>query len=183
MNYSDSSEKTDSNTDDRALLDALRDFPAPAPADGFYERAVIRAVHAGARRRRKRRLMTGTGLAVAAGIVLVLMSGLFFNADVPGTDDGIPGVSIALAQPQTVRLMFASTEALEDATLTVLLPDGVELAGFPGQREVSWETSLAAGRNVLPLKLVATAPAGGELVATLTHDNRNRTFRLRVDVS
>lgn len=176
------SDQHDATTDERALLDLLRDYPAPQAADGFYDRAVLRTVHEAAKRRRRRRILTGIGSAVAAGIVLMLMSGLFFNPDTPAPDDGIPGVSIALAEPQTVRLLFASTEALQGATLTVLLPEGVELAGFPGQREVSWETSLAAGKNVLPLNLVATAPVGGELVAVLEHNNRNRTFRLRVDV-
>ena len=66
--------------------------------------------------------------------------------------------------------------------MTVLLPEGIEMSGFPGQREVTWETSLRAGKNLLPLKLIATSPYGGEVLATLRHDDRGRTFRLRVDV-
>ena len=90
---------------------------------------------------------------------------------------------MALAEPRTVNLVFAATEAMHGATLTVSLPAGVELAGFPGQTEISWETSLAEGRNLLPLKLIALTPAGGELLATLEHENRNREFRLRVEIS
>jgi hypothetical protein len=95
----------------------------------------------------------------------------------------IPGVTIVLEQEHTVRLVFASATALDSATLTVSLPDGIELAGFPGQREISWETSLQEGKNLLPLTLIALTPAGGELLATLEHKDRNRTFRLLVDVS
>jgi hypothetical protein len=95
----------------------------------------------------------------------------------------IPGVSIALEQPRTVNLVFASATSLDTATLTVSLPDGIELDGFPGQREISWETSLNKGKNLLPLTLVALSPAGGELLARLEHDDRDRTFRLRVDVT
>jgi hypothetical protein len=72
---------------------------------------------------------------------------------------------------------------LHSATLTVTLPAGVELAGFPGQREVSWETSLTAGRNLLPLKLIALTPVGGELLARLEHEDRERLFRLQVNIS
>jgi len=72
---------------------------------------------------------------------------------------------------------------LQKATLTVSLPIGVELAGFPGQREISWETSLNEGRNLLPLKLIALTPAGGELLARLEHEDRDRVFRLQLDVS
>ena len=90
---------------------------------------------------------------------------------------------MTLAQPQTVRLLFASAEPLQDATLTVMLPDGIELSGFPGQREISWQTSLKAGQNLLPLNLIATSAMGGEVFAILQHDDRGQSFRLRVDVS
>lgn len=169
---------------ERKLLELLKGHPAPAPDDGFFDRALIRAVHTGSQRQRNRWLLTGFGSAIAAGVLILLVSGLVFNTgDIPSPDDTIPGVSIALAAPSKVNLMFAANEALEDATLTVLLPEGIELAGFPGQREVSWQTSLAAGKNVLPLQLIAVSPVGGEVLARLEHKDRNRTFRLRVTVS
>jgi hypothetical protein len=90
---------------------------------------------------------------------------------------------MTLEEPRTINLVFASAEALNAATLTVQLPPGIEMSGFPGQREVTWETSLTTGKNLLPLKLIATSPQGGEILATLRHDDRSRTFRLRVDIS
>ena len=67
--------------------------------------------------------------------------------------------------------------------MRLLIDSTNELAGFPGQREVTWETSLVEGKNLLPLKLVALTPAGGEVLARLEHENRGRTFRLRVNIS
>lgn len=90
---------------------------------------------------------------------------------------------MTLEEPRTINLVFASTQALDDATLTVQLPDGIEISGFPGQREVTWQTSLKTGKNLLPLRLIATSPVGGEVHATLIHNDRGRTFRIRVDVS
>jgi hypothetical protein len=116
-------------------------------------------------------------------------SGFYDQALVRATHEGsrrqrpIPEVTMALAEPRTVNLVFASTTALDSATLTVSLPDGIELDGFPGQREITWETSLREGKNLLPLTLVALTPAGGELLARLEHKDRDRTFRLRVDVT
>ena len=168
---------------ERKLVELLKDYPMPQAESGFYDQALARAVHTGSRRQRNRWVMTGFGSAVAAGILLLLVSGILFNQpEVPTPDDGIPGVSIALLEPSTVNLMFAAREPLDNARLTVLLPDGIELAGFPGQQEVSWETSLAAGKNMLPLKLIATSPSGGEVIARLEHEDRNRTFRLRVTI-
>ena len=168
---------------DRKLAEMLKDYPMLKADSGFYDQALARAVHVGSKRQRNRWIMTGFGSAIAASILLLLVSGVIFNQPgMPAPDDAIPGISIALAEPRTVNLMFAAKEPLENATLTVLLPDGIELAGFPGQREVSWDTSLAAGKNVLPLKLIATTPVGGEVLARLEHKDRNRTFRLRVTV-
>jgi hypothetical protein len=169
---------------DSELRDLLKDYPMPEAQAGFYDEALLRAAETGARRTRNRWLMTGFGSAIAAGIAIWIMSGVFMTAPtMPAADAQIPGVTIALAQQQTVNLVFASATKLDSATLTVVLPDGIELAGFPGQREISWETSLNEGKNLLPLKLIAITPTGGELLARLQHNDRDREFRLRVDVS
>lgn len=156
----------------------------PAADAGFYDQALVRATHEGSRRQRNRWLLTGFGAAIAATVaVWVVGSMLLSNPQLPDQNAAIPGVTIALEETRTVNLVFASETALDAATLTVTLPDGIELSGFPGQREITWETSLNAGKNLLPLTLVALQPAGGELLARLEHDERNRTFRLRVDVT
>lgn len=168
----------------RELRGLLRDYPVPQAQAGFYDRALVRATHKGGRRQRNRWLLSGFGSAVAAGLAAWVIFGLL--PDVPQTLDAlasIPGVTIALEEERTINLVFASATALDGATLTLSLPDGIELAGFPGQREITWTTSLKAGRNLLPLTLVALTPTGGELIAHLQHNERNRTFRLRVDVS
>jgi hypothetical protein len=174
----------DIDKEDRAILALLEDYPAAEPDAGFYDRALARATHEGTRRQRNRWIMTGFGSAVAAGIVLWMVSGVFFTApDVSQPEATIPGIALTLEEPRTINLVFASKSALDAATLTVSLPEGIELAGFPGQREIAWQTSLVEGKNLLPLSLIAVTPAGGEVLARLEHDDRNRTFRLRVDVS
>jgi hypothetical protein len=170
--------------EERELLELLQDYPVPEAEAGFYDRAVVRAVHNGSRRQRNRWILAGFGSAIAAGLAIwVITAMLMTTPQLPDAEPTIPGVTIAMEQEHTVRLVFASAEALDSATLTVSLPDGIELAGFPGQREITWETSLQEGRNLLPLTLIALTPAGGELLARLEHKDRNRTFRLRVDVS
>ena len=170
--------------DDPQLKALLKDYPMPQADAGFYDHALARATLVGARRQRNRWLMTGFGSAVAAGLAVWLIGGMLMTVpQLPDVDATIPGVFVTLAEPQTINLLFSSATALESATLTVFLPDGIELAGFPGQREISWETSLKKGRNLLPLKLIALTTVGGELLARLEHDNRNRVFRLQVNVS
>jgi hypothetical protein len=168
---------------DQEIRALLKDYPMPEASAGFFDQALVRATHEGSRRQRNRWLMTGFGSAVAAGLVLWMVGGfLLATPDLPVADPAIPGITMTLEEPRTINLVFASAEPLDAATLTVLLPEGIEMSGFPGQREVTWETSLRAGKNLLPLKLIATSPYGGEVLATLRHDDRGRTFRLRVDV-
>jgi hypothetical protein len=170
--------------DDREIAALLKDYPMPEASAGFFDQALVRATHEGSHRQRNRWLVTGFGSAIAAGIMLWMIGGLFLTApNLPVADPTIPGITMTLEEPRTINLVFASAEPLDTATLTVQLPPGIEMSGFPGQREVSWETSLDAGKNLLPLKLIALSPLGGEVLATLRHDDRARTFRLRVDVS
>jgi hypothetical protein len=170
--------------EDQALQALLEDYPVPEASEGFYDEALARAMHEGSRRQRNRWIMTGFGSAVAAGIALWFVGGFFLNTpDMPATEPGIPGVTMTLEEPHTINLVFASASALDSAILTVTLPDGIELAGFPGQREISWQTSLNEGKNLLPLELIAVSPVGGEVLARLEHKDRNRTFRLRIEVT
>ncbi|MGI9238870.1 MAG: hypothetical protein ACR2QZ_15830 [Woeseiaceae bacterium] len=174
----------DTKIEDPALQALLKDYPAPEPAAGFYEQALARATHEGSRRQRNRWIMTGFGSAVAAGIALWFVGGFFFatpEATLP--DPTIPGITMTLEEPRTVNLVFASETSMDAAMLTVTLPEGVELDGFPGQREITWQTSLNEGKNLLPLRLIAVSPIGGEVLARLEHDDRDRTFRLRIDVT
>lgn len=174
----------DSVHGDREIRALLEDYPMPKADAGFYDRALAVATRTGSRRQRNRWLLTGFGGAVAAGLAVWIMSGMLLTTPQnPPLHAAIPGITVALEEPRTVNLVFASATVLDSATLTVTLPDGIELAGFPGQREITWETSLNEGRNVLPLTLIAMTPAGGELLARLQHENRVRTFRLTLDVN
>ena len=176
----------DKNLDkqDQEILALLKDYPMPEAAAGYFDQALVRATHEGSRRQRNRWVMTGFGSAIAAGLVLWMIGGFFLTTpDLPVADPAIPGITMTLEVPRTINLVFASAEPLDSATLTVQLPEGIEMSGFPGQREVTWQTSLDVGKNLLPLKLIATSPLGGEVYAILRHDDRGRTFRLRVDVS
>jgi hypothetical protein len=172
--------------EDRELAALLRRTRTPAPPSGLFERAVDYALVEQERMRALRRSQTrwlagGIGAAAAAALVL-WVSGAVPPA--PGNSEpGLPTVSMNLSEPETVRLVFAAETALEDATMTVTLPDGIELEGFPGEHEIRWETSLAEGRNLLPLTLIAKTPGGGEMRARLEHDTRDRVFRVRIDVS
>jgi len=120
--------------------------------------------------------------ALAAGIAVLVVGGLFLQNPELTSSDPVTGVSMAVHETRTINLVFASATELEGVSLTVALPDGVELADYRGLDRVSWTTRLQAGKNVLPLELVAIGGSGGELVARLQHEGDEKVFTVRVGV-
>lgn len=166
------------------LRGALKDYgesTMPQTDTAFFDAAMARAASSGTRRQRNRWVMTGVGGTIAAGLVLWVL-GTALQEPLQDPQLELPAIAMTIEEPRRLNLVFSATSAMADATMTVLLPAGVELEGFAGQREISWLTSLTPGKNVLPLTLIATSPQGGELLATLRHAGDDKTFRVRLDV-
>lgn len=165
----------------RASLKEYGDSSMPQPDVAFFDRALAKAAQSSTQRQRKRWVMTGFGGAIAAALAVWMIGGTFF-ATAQLSEPVIATITMVIEEPRTVNLVFSSARALDDATMTVTLPEGIEIMGFQGQREITWMTSLQAGKNILPLTLIATSPLGGELLATLRHADDDRSFRVRVTV-
>ena len=91
-------------------------------------------------------------------------------------------VTMTLEEAKTVNLVFESASPVDDVILTVDLPTGVELAAYPGRVQMRWATSLEAGKNRLPLELVALDGMGGEIIATMRSEDTEKVFRIDVEV-
>lgn len=163
---------------ERALLDRLRRLPAPEPDDALFERAIATAI--GRDHQHRRRWWLGIGGALAASLVLVI--GLNVQPHAPELP-AIPGLSIMLHEEREITLVVESSGGLDSATFTVVLPPGIELAGHPGQSEISWEGRLEPGKNLLVLPIRAEAGNGGNVVTHIRHTDREKTFTVRMDIS
>ena len=168
----------------RSLLDALANEPIEGPTDGFFERALAAAAAPPAPRAvgRPRWVAAGFLGAFAATIVTVLLTGLWARSPDATRPTATPQVSLTLRQTRVVNLVFASSQDLDDVALSVELPDGVELAEYPGRRDVGWNTRLAEGNNVLPLTLIAVGGRGGPVVARLQRGAKQKIFIINVNV-
>jgi hypothetical protein len=156
---------------------ALRELPAPEPTEEFFDRAFARVV-AQTPSRRNWRI---PGLALAASILLIFTVNLLLESGTAPVEE-IPGLAIALNQIHEVSLVFESERAMHNARFTIELPEGIELSGYPGQREISWEGNLAQGRNLLVLPVEARSGQGGKLVAYVTHTGKRKNLVLRMEV-
>ncbi len=169
-----------------ALEAELRRLPVPPMRPGFAREAIARAtgVEAGAKRSHRRSFVAGFSTALAASVALLAVIALLPGGlqQQPAATPSIAQVAISLEQTQTVNLVFDTPQALEHATLTIALPDNVEVPGLAGQRTITWQTSLQAGRNILPLPLRGISASDGELLASIEQDGKVKTVRVRLTV-
>lgn len=168
----------------RRMPEALRDLPAPEMPAGLAGRLAARA-----RARRTRTLGVAAAAAIAivaiapAAWILTAGSGQPPGEQIRTVEADKPVVQLPLNQLREVRLALSSREALEGATLTLRLPESVELDGYAQKRVLRWQTNLAAGDNRLTLPLIAHERGTREIVARIEHQGRTREFRLQVQAN
>lgn len=163
---------------EQALRRLLREQPLPPPSTGFAARALHTAKPPATGYRRG--FTAGFGVAAAAALALWIGS-----VAIPFGDTGrelTPAVTLALHETRTVNLVFDTPRDLPDATIVMRLPPSMEIAGYPGQRELAWQASLQAGANSLALPIIARGGEGGELTAKIAVGDQEKTFRLKLDV-
>lgn len=172
---------------DALLRRRLRTQPIPAPRPDYPDRVLKRAHQLAGSAPAWRRVFPSAPAAPAWGVAAasgLLALGLWWNLSKAPVDSApVPRVaSVALGDPtrvQPVRLVFRSPVALSGVTIALGLPEGVELAGYPGQRQLSWQTDLQLGTNLLELP-VRVRGEGGVLTATLNLGEDSRQFSVRV---
>lgn len=113
--------------------------------------------------------------ALAAMLVVGVALGLLLaRPNEPASTLEAEPVELAAGEQQ-IAIAIESSSRRDDVEFIVDLPEGVELAGFPGQRQVRWKGALAEGRSRLRLPLrVADEAQGGELVARVRHGGGER---------
>lgn len=156
---------------------ALRELSPPAPHPGFVDQALARATRTVAGRAHPA-WRPVVGMALAASLVLGVALGAFLVM----RDEPVQTVALTLQRPETVRLMFNSAKPLKAATLSLALPENIELVGYGDRRELSWQTDLREGGNLLQLPLIARGTAKDELVARLSHGGSGKTFRVKIEI-
>jgi hypothetical protein len=115
-------------------------------------------------------------------ILTVILTGLEVRSPAARRAPETQVVTLAVAEPHTVNLLFTSRTQLDGVRFTVDLPAGIEVDGKAGVRRISWSAPLAAGNNLLPLTLVARAGGGGQLAAQLQHGGSHKTFVVDVAI-
>ena len=160
-----------------AVLETVRKLSPPALHPSFIDQALSRATRpaVGGAHSKWRPVL---GMALAASVVLGVALGVFLAT----RSEPVQAVALTIDRPETVRLMFNSAKPLKAATLSLALPENVELVGYGNRRELSWQTDLREGGNLMQLPLIARGATKEELVASLSHGGSSKMFRLKIEV-
>ena len=162
----------------KSLASGLRNQPLPPHTAKFKQRAFaeVRRQYKDAKQR-NHAYSFATGFATAAVASLAIW--FSYSLYVPDTYIDQPQmIAVAMNQAQTVSLIFDSHADIQQAKLRIDLPDNMELDGYPGRRELTWQTSLKKGQNILDLPIMATRDGQGELIAQLKYDGTVKILRV-----
>lgn len=163
---------------DRDLRQRLQAQLVSQPRAGFADRMLERTVEYHDNKTSHHRSFIGG--AIAASIVIAVTSLVLRLAPQSGPE--MARQTLSLNEVTRVALTLDSREELKGATITLRLPDNVELKGFPGQHMISWNTDIDRGTNLLSLPVKGIAAKNGLLVARLEYGNKSREYKVELSV-
>ena len=166
----------------RVIHSALGSLPVVEASTSFEANvfSAVRRRYGEGRRHAANNFVAGFASAAVAGLALWFASTLFTTGiDEYTRDQQAPQVvNLEVNQVRTVRLVFDAATDLAGVTLSVDLPQNIQLAGYGEQRQLVWQTDLNKGQNILALPVIATGNGEGELMAKLSYGDKTRQFHI-----
>lgn len=167
---------------EQQFREVLRESPVPAASPGFESRVFANVRHAYQPKSHKTAFYAGFGTAMAAGVLLFFLSNIMLQPQMTmPVQDAMPQVTLSLYQPKKVNMVFNVPEAVAAATISMELPEHVQIAGYQGH-QIEWQTALKAGKNLLSLPIVAQQQLDGEIIARIRYGNSEKEFRMRLNI-
>lgn len=163
---------------ERSFRALLREHPVEGPSRGFARRALAVAART-ERTLRRRGFVVGFASAVALGLVVWFLATPAHRLK-PELD--VPEIRMVLNEARAVHLVFHVPREIPEGTMSLELPEHVELKGYPGRRSLTWRTALASGANNLTLPIVAQKVASADLRVRISYGERQQTFTVRLSV-
>lgn len=159
-------------------LAELKNRDAGMMPEGLFEKVSAGLERRNEQEERRPRFWTGTafGGAVAASLFAVALTLGWIQLPENAPNQAAPEFVVALSESRDLNVAIETDHALTNATITVMLTGGVELEGYSGQRQLSWETNLTAGVNRLTLPVTATDIAGGQVIVQLVHPDSEQVL-------
>ncbi len=124
-------------------------------------------------------IKTGFVTALAAGFSLWAVLSTFILPGIDSTTSAdVAVMNLAVDQAHVVRIAIDTLDEFDNVTFSVELPKHVELKGHKNKRKLSWDAKLTKGSNILRIPLKAIRYGQGEFTARITHNGKEKTFKL-----
>lgn len=169
--------------EEMAWRQTVRALPVAPASEGFAQRALQQAKDQQQQSHRHNNFLAGFSSAIAAGLAIWMVTAVFLSEPGESPQNTLKTVNIVLYESTKVKLAFDSPRELGNAKVSLLLPDHVELEGFPGQKQISWHTNLRQGRNMLSLPLRAIQLSQGKLEARIEHEGKSRVIQINLNAN
>ena len=164
---------------EKEFRQALKGLSVPPPSQGFSGR-VFKATVETCRRQSRRRSWLSAGGAVAAGLALWFMVGVpgKYSPQLPQQDIALSTMNLYASK--TVKMIVLASRDMKNATVTVELPEHLEIEGFPGRRSISWDTDLYKGKNLLALPIIAKTTGKDQIITRIEHESKSKLLKMEM---
>lgn len=116
-------------------------------------------------------------MAMAASIfAFAILSQTFIFSPASPTSETTAWV----AQYQNIRIVINSLDVREMAHIQVDLSQNISIKGFPEQQQLSWETPLKKGKNLLTIPVVLETPQSGQLQMTYSYGDISKEVKVNI---
>lgn len=129
----------------------------------------------------KRTRVISFATALAACLILIVMTGLYKNT-LMTAGNTLLSQGDNNEVTKTINLVVNCKSDMQQAELTIILPDNIELAARPGLHQVTWKADLKAGGNLLPLEVTTAAPGTTTITARIKHSTKSKTQTMSMHI-
>lgn len=156
------------------VMKALKDIRVPPASAGFADRVIGNATKSESPPTRRIFPYVAAGIA-ASFIFLFFLASAIINPDLNNQD--VTLVSIG-DEVKTIKLAIESAHTVDSIKMTIDVSEGLEISGYPDQKNISWNARLEKGTNIIALPISAIAREDGEITTRVHLNGKEKVFKI-----
>jgi hypothetical protein len=161
--------------DTLAVVELLKEVRVPPATPDFQTRVIQQATNA-SEPPASRQLPYIAGSIAVSVIVLFILLSVMIN---PVPDDSRTPIVLLGDEIRTIKVAIESAHAVDSIKMTIDLSDNLEISGYQNQKNISWNTRLEKGTNIIELPVSAIAQGNGEITTRVGLRDREKVFKIK----
>lgn len=161
--------------DSLAVVELLKEVRVPPAFPDFPARALKLATNSTVPAANKRLPYVAGSIAVSVIVLFILLS-VMIN---PVPDDSRTPIVLIGDEVRTIKVAIESAHAVDSIKMTIVLTDNLEISGYQNQKNISWNTRLEKGTNIIALPVSAIAQGNGEITTRVGLRDREKVFKIK----